>query len=241
MLSGVFGYVVSMLFLRFILKRRIGNKNTSSIIEKNEMSSMVRYGLPVLFGVLALSILGHIDMMFAKNALSSFESGQYGALFIVAKVIFFAVSILATVLFAVTSEREHKKEDSRYVFFLAMGFTVFGAAVATTCYFLIPEFVISLFFGDRYAGAAEYLGWFAVVASLYSVTYLILQYLLSLRATRAVVWYVGIAILEIASLFLAAESISSILIIVSVAQILSLLVGGVFVWKHFSQLKQRHV
>jgi O-antigen/teichoic acid export membrane protein len=100
---------------------------------------------------------------------------------------------------------------------------------ATTFYFLFPKFVLGVFFGDKYLDVASYLGWFAVMVSLFSFSHLFIQYLLSIQKTRAAFYFLAIALVEILAIFFFANSIYTIVSIVIIIQIMAILTGLYFI------------
>jgi len=100
--------------------------------------------------------------------------------------------------------------------------------VATIIFFIAPSFILSLLFGDKYIGAASYLGWFALMVSIFSVNNLIFQYLLSLQKTRFIYSLLAVAIIGGGAILLFGKSIADILMLMIGAQIISVIIGIVY-------------
>jgi O-antigen/teichoic acid export membrane protein len=222
-LSGITVYILTVLTLKFTKTK---NKNSEKEVD---FLAMKKYLLPALMGIVSITILSNVDMVLAKNKLDAISSGQYGALSVASKAIFFATGVLASVLFSMSAEENHKKGNSlrqlRNAFFL----TLLATVCATTFYFLFPKFVLGVFFGDKYLDVASYLGWFAVMVSLFSFSHLFIQYLLSIQKTRAAFYFLAIALVEILAIFFFANSIYTIVSIVIIIQIMAILTGLYFI------------
>jgi O-antigen/teichoic acid export membrane protein len=194
-------------------------------MEKIDFSSIKRYVMPALFGNLAINILGNVDMVMAKHNLDSVAAGQYGALTIVSKIIFFATGVIATVLFAMSAEDSHKKKKSIRIFYNAMFLMLVVCAISIGAYFLMPEFILSLLFGDKYSDVSHYLGWFAVLVTLFSLVNLIFQYLLSIHKTKVVYEFLVISILLAFSVLFFGNNFYDILLIAATSQVIAILAG----------------
>ena len=237
-LAGIVGYFISVNGLKFLARGHKDSqaKNSEEVEKEIDFSSVRGYVATALTGTLGLVALGNTDIIFAKHILDPELAGAYGALSVVAKVIFFATGVIATVLFSMSSESVEKNNNngepqSFFVFWSAFALTIFISAITIIFYFLAPEFVMKIFFGSKYLAAAPYLGWFGLAAGLYAVVNLILQQLLSMRITRAAECLLAIAILESLALFFLGSDIISIIEIVIGAQIFALIFGLAFVFK----------
>jgi O-antigen/teichoic acid export membrane protein len=231
-LSGIIGgfvlgslitYLLTFYVLRFIFRR----KDSSGVTfwEKLNFTSMKAYVLPVLFGNLGLMILGNIDMVLAKHNLTPEMAGQYGALTIVSKIIFFVTGIIAAVLFPMAAEKNHKDGNAWPIFKYALW------GIAIVCFFSIfiyssfPRTVIGILFGSRYDSVAGFLSWFAVLASLFSLVNLIAQYLLSVHQTKFVYGFLFVSVLGTLAVLFVGKSISAILEIMIATQVLAAVIG----------------
>lgn len=220
LVGALASYIGSLTALKFILKAKKDPQfNDAPPIN---FASIKKYALPTLLGTLALNILGNADMVLAKHNLDAISAGQYGALTIVSKIIFFATGIIATVLFSMSSEKSHQKGDSSKIFKHAAFLMLFVSILAIAFYFIFPNFVIQTLFGNKYVDSSMYLGWFAILVVLYSFVNLFIQYFLSIHKTRVVYGEIAISLTMIPFILLAGRSIYAILGITIVAQILAL-------------------
>lgn len=226
-LAGIVGYVVAYV----LIKKHFRGLVTSGKEQFFDFSSLKGYALPAFLGTLSISVLGNIDMVFAKHSLDPVLSGEYSALSVAAKTIFFATGVMATVLFAMTAEGNQKKENSQKTFRLAVGLTALISAVSTLFFFFFPEFVLALLFGGKYTHMSDMLGWFALAAGLYAVGNLFLQYLLSLHETTIAYFFLALISLEILSLFLLGTNLYAIIGINILAQVVAIGIGWFFLYQ----------
>ncbi|MFA6047618.1 MAG: oligosaccharide flippase family protein [Parcubacteria group bacterium] len=225
-------YVISLYLLRFIKEKKDENidrkRRMSSIFSKN-------YLWPILMGNLAIAILSNVDMVMAKHNLSPELAGQYGALTIISKIILFVTSVIVAVLFSMSSEDNHKKNNSRttlkYAFFL-MSFISAGALVA---YYLFPNFIMSILFGNKYQEASPYLIWFAISVVIFSFVNLIFQYLISIDKTKIAYGLLAISLIASIAVLLVGKDIFAIILIMIIAQLLAVLGGVYFLSKNLKK------
>lgn len=228
LLGGIASYIASVLMLKFII--RAENKKEGNLEKKFDTAELKRYILPAFAATLAITILGNVDMVIAKHNLDAMMAGQYGALTIVSKIIFFATGVIGAVLFSMSAEDSHKKNNPMLIFRNASYLMLFVSISAMIIYFVFPELVLSILFGNKYAAVAGYLGWFAILVTLYSFVNLIMQYLMSIHQTSNTYIMLAIAILATVLAMFIGSSISAILWIMVIAQIAAILTGFYFIF-----------
>lgn len=238
LLASLVGYILSLAILKQIRKGGFRKKGGESDMDNTITFSAKKYAFSVFFASLAIAILGNIDMVLAKYHLMPEEAGAYSALFIVSKIIFFVAGIMTSVMFAMSSE-EHEKsslsgKNERKTFKKALALTLFFCAGSTMFFFLFPSFTLNIFFGKTYLHVSQYLGWFGLIVSLYTVSNFFLQYFLSIKEMTFVWWILGISLLEIPILFFWGENFFTIIILVLVVQMSTLFIGlSFFLKKHY--------
>lgn len=238
-LAGIIGYFISVRGLRFLAhnsQKDIPAGQIKKTQEPFDFSSVRGYVATAFLGTLGLVALGNIDIVLAKHSLTPEEAGAYSALAIVAKVIFFVTGTMSMVLFAMSSESVEKNKSSATrqnfsVFWLALLLTSLTVALAVALYFLAPDFVMGIFFRDKYLAVSPLLGWFGLSAGLYAVMNLVLQQLLSMQVIRSAQWLLGIAVAESLGLFFWGSSLFAIIMIVIGFQMIALASGLLFVLK----------
>ena len=236
-LASVAGYAIFTLFLRR-LHRQAADDASSEMRDESPrgetLPSMRSYAFPVLWTSLAVAILGNVDMVLAKYHLDPDTAGVYGALFIVSKTIYFVGGILVSVMFAMASE-EHDRVlsgvgSNSKLFRNAFALTALFSIGAVAFFALFPTFVLQVFFGATYVGAAEYLGWFALANAFLVLAHFLSQHLLAIRRTGIAYALLAVAIAEIPMVFLLGGSIESVIMITVVFQAAAFAVAAAALW-----------
>ncbi|MFZ2188689.1 MAG: oligosaccharide flippase family protein [Candidatus Moraniibacteriota bacterium] len=231
-LSAVGTYVIALICLKFII---VAGKGDGKEISKLNFGSVKSTVATFFMGNLAINALGNLDMVLAKHNLSDIEAGQYGALTIVSKIIFFATGVIASVLFSMSAEHNHKKANTGKLFLQAFSLMVMVSAISVAVYFLAPKLILSLLFGAKYNDVSGYLGWFAIMVVLFSLVNLTLQYLLSLHRIKVVYGMLTVAISSAITILFLGHTISAILTIGIVAQLVALISTLPFMLNSFSK------
>jgi O-antigen/teichoic acid export membrane protein len=238
-LAIIIGWVISHFFIRKFFHKQQTLTTQSIENELFPFSSLKQYVIPAFLGTLSIAILGNVDMVFARHHLSGADSGVYGALTIVAKTIFFVTGVLTTVLFAMSSEKGDIKQDgSRKIFYLASSLTALVVAVAIFIFWLFPESIMKVFFGQIYVESSHFLIWFALAAGLYAFSSLFLHYLLSIYQIRAMKYFLALSSLEIATLFFFGQDFYAIIGIAIATQLLAISLGIFFIIRGSSYAKE---
>jgi len=223
-------YVFTIFALRFIFIQKENHNSQSYCENKVDFKALKKYIVPVFVGNLAITILGYADMILAKHNLSAIEAGQYGALTVVSKIIFFATGIIASVLFSMSAENSHKGESSHSILKIALTLVLFASLVAIFVYFAYPVFILGMLFGSKYVVVAPFLGWFAIAVTLFSLSNVIFQYLLSIHKTKISYAFMLIAIILVILIELYGTNIGAILTILIISQIAAIIVGSFYLF-----------
>lgn len=229
-LSVIALYLVTFFSLRFRIIKKTAS-DSANLEKAVDFNSLKHYVLPVFTGNLAITILGNADMVLAKHNLDDLSAGQYGALTVVSKIIFFATGVIASVLFSMSAENSHKGDSSYHILKTAVVLILAASLGATTAYFMYPTLILSLLYGNKYQSSVSFLGWFAIAVTLYSLANVIFQYLLSIHKTKISYILLTISLLMVLFIVILGGKISDIISIVIAAQAASMAAGFYYVKK----------
>ncbi|MCG2685912.1 oligosaccharide flippase family protein, partial [Candidatus Parcubacteria bacterium] len=145
--------------------------------------SMYRYAAPTFLTLLGMTLLISNDVVLVKKFFPAEEAGLYAALSLVGRVILYATSSVVGVMFTLVAERQ--AVNARYQHLLRLSLLLVGSfgSMATIFYFAFPNFVMRFFFGPKYLGSAQFLGFFAIFVTLYSLCNVLVNFFLSVRRT----------------------------------------------------------
>ncbi len=177
------------------------------------LSRRVAFGfaVPTLLIQLGITSLYSTDIILVRHFFSANDAGLYAALAILGKIIFYASSAASMVLFPVLSERFAKGDSTKKLVLGSVG-AVFTVSLGLTLgYFLFPDRIVGLLFGNAYAGAGALLGCFGIFIALFSVGNIVSLACLAVGKTG--VWVVPFlcAMLQIAGIVVFHPSVSSVI------------------------------
>lgn len=195
------------------------------------LSRRVAFGfaVPTLLIQLGITSLYSTDIILVRHFFNAHDAGLYAALAILGKIIFYASSAASMVLFPVLSERFAKGDSTKKLVLGSVGAVSMVSLGLTLGYFLFPDQIVGLLFGNAYAGAGALLGMFGVFIALFSVGNIVSLACLAVGKTG--VWVVPFlcAILQIVAIVLFHGSISSVIALnIGISAIFVLGSGGYY-------------
>lgn len=187
---------------------------------KYDIKDFYQYSQPVLFQALSFTSLFTTDVLLVKHFLSPFDAGLYAALSILGKIIYFAAQPLTQVMFPIISGKKTKGEKYDHFFYLSFAATITLSVFVVLFYYFFPKLAIGIPYGQKYLSASSELVWMGIFVSVYSASYLLVNFMLSLNKTKIVIFPIIAAITQIVALM---RWHSSILQIIQISLIISTL------------------
>lgn len=213
--------IISYLLTLFYVKKIIGKKKERRGVSRREV---VTYALPVFFSILSFTSLYTTDVVLARHFLPAQEAGFYAALATLGKIIFFASGPIVMAMFPMVSERHANGKEYLSLLNLSLGMVFLVCLGISGVYFLFPELMIKILYGSEYLPASSYLWLFAIFLSFYSLSSLLINFQLSIKKVKAVIFPVIAAIAQAVLILIFHQNLSQI-IWVSVAVLGLLLVS----------------
>lgn len=222
-LSTLAGYVLGVIFLFKFIKEKIDDGFTLSSFHRKAYA----YALPVFFSNIGITALIALDIILVKHYFSATIAGQYAALSLMGRSIFYVVSPISSVLFPIMAQKRAKQERLIGTLLLSIGLVVLPSVVLSSIYFMFPRLILGIFFpGASYLSIAPYLGQFSVFILFYSLSFLLNSFYLSIGKVKVLFFTVSAALAETAVIIGFHSSIAQVingLIIVAFLLLLSLL------------------
>jgi len=198
--NGAIGAVLVSSFLVFILLYlflRDTNKKKEKYFQSKEL---YLYSLPVLVAIICITVAYSIDTILAKHFFSETNAGLYAVASLLGKMIFFALSPIAKVMFPIVVEKKESKKDYEGIIKKVLMITAGIAAVVIAIYFFFSKLIVSILFGNQYLEIAGIIGYLSIAFTLLTLSYILIFYKLSLGKKKFVLALPFFAILEIVAL-----------------------------------------
>ena len=191
--GAVVSYFYSLRFVKKILKE--------SKFKKFILKPFLTYAFPVLVSALAFTSLFTADVILVKHFFSPFEAGIYAALSTLGKIIFFAASPITATMFPIVAGRKARGEAYRKIFLASFGLTALIAVAITGFYWFFPNMAIGVLYGSAYLSAKFELVWMGTFILFYTLSYLLVNYSLSLGKTKIVFIPIVVSIIQILTIW----------------------------------------
>lgn len=146
-----------------------------------------------ILATIGLVTLTNADIILAKTFLSAHDAGLYGALSLISKILFYAVSPLISVAYiSFTNQDKHKEKN--LIFLGVAGLIILGGTISTLCYYFLSNMIITLVFDQRYLEISPLLWQAGIFGTLYALITLFSQYFLAQGSYKSSLPLIGISI-----------------------------------------------
>ncbi len=197
------------------------------------------YSLPTALTIISLTSLTTTDVLLAKHFLPAFSAGIYAGMSLIGRVIFYFSAPITTVMFPLIVKKHAQQEKFQHLLTSAIGIVALMSFSIVVAYAIAPRIIIPLFLGQgSYIEYATSLWLFGLVASLFSLASVLVNFFLSTKHTN-VVWLVTLsALLQIVLITVSHQGVLSIMInsLISLGSLLTGLV--VYYWYSYARKKE---
>lgn len=225
LIAAVVGWSITIFYLKV--------KTKEGIEKVPDIRSMAFFALPVIIQTFATTSLYSSDVLLVKHFFSSHDAGIYASLSTLGKIIFFATGPIGAVMFPLVSRRSTRGENYKKIFKYSFTLTLILAIGILVIYWLFPQIAVGLLYGTSFIEASNLLVWFGVFATLFTLSFLLISYGLSLGKVKVVIFPLIAALAQILMIWFYHQNLFSVIIssiIVSALLLISLLIYS-SLWK----------
>lgn len=152
--------------------------------QKDFFKEFKKYGTGFFLSSLGITILTSMDIILVRHFFGAVPSGQYAALSLMGKAIFYLTAPLYFVFFPLIAQKKEKKEKLFETLALAGLVIVLFSSALSFVYFLYPNLILGIFFpAKEYKMLAPYLGFYSIYILVFSLAMLLNNYFLSIGRT----------------------------------------------------------
>lgn len=204
--------IVSYIFVLAPLYKFIKQKSDEGFTLSSLHKKVYVYALPVLMSNIGMTALASLDIILVKHYFDSSVAGQYAALSLMGRSIFYLVSPIASVLFPLIAQKRERKESLIGTLVLSLGLIGIPSAILSIVYFIFPDLILRIFFpASTYSSLSPYLGPFSLFVLFYSLSFLLNSFYLSIGKVRVFFLTLIAAILEAVLIVFFHSSITQII------------------------------
>lgn len=221
--GAILAFVIAS-FLGFLLTNHyIRIKNKKRFHTVTNLKPMLILTVPVLIQSISTTSIYSSDVVLVKHFFSSHEAGIYASLSTLGKIIFFGAGPISTVMFPLVSRQSAKGENYKKVLIYSLIATAVFATAVCFFYWFAPKFAINLLFGSSYLEAYKLLIWFGIFMSLFTLSFLLINFGISLGKNGIVIFPLVFALMQIILIYLLHKTLFMVVVISIVVNALLLL------------------
>lgn len=168
------------------------------------------------------------DFLLVKNFFSSDDAGLYAAITVLGRIVYFGALPLTILLIPLVARKQALNEPTRPILLLLIGggVVVCGGLVLGSQLFATD--ILRLLYGDAYVPAASLLAPYALAASLYTLTNLVITYQVALGCGKETWMPIAAGSAQVVAIIVFHESLTQV---IAIQIILMGLLFGVVLWR----------
>ena len=154
---------------------------SKKLLDQSEMATILKFVGVIGIYELSQILINNSDIILVKHFFENIEAGQYAAIALIGRVVFFATWTVVTLLFPKVIEMEKKGEDHSKLFWSSLSIVALvGIGILMACLFF-DELIITILFGDAYVSVSPLLWQYALATTLFASANVFAYYHMSLN------------------------------------------------------------
>ncbi|MBS3064133.1 MAG: hypothetical protein J4445_01630 [DPANN group archaeon] len=113
-------------------------------------------------------------------------------------------------MFPKIAEAYSKNEPYTHIFKKSLLLVTVLASIATLVYWLVPELIVNMLFGEAYLSIVYLIAPFGLAMSLFSIAFVVANYYLSTNRIKFIYILVAFLIIEVAAIWIFHETLEQI-------------------------------
>jgi O-antigen/teichoic acid export membrane protein len=182
--GAVMGISASFFFTWLVARSAVTGLASTENISKETRNKLLAFAAPVLISQLGQILINNSDVILVKRFFETTQAGQYAALALIGRIVFFATWSVVTTMFPIVAQKQKMGEPHAHLLWVSLGI-VAGISIPIVLLTLFaPNWVVTVLFGEKYLGIAHLLWLYALATSLYAMANVVINYRLSLGMGR---------------------------------------------------------
>lgn len=145
----------------------------------DERQTIIAFAGPVTAALIGQILINNSDILIVKRFFEAEVAGQYAALALIGRIVFFATWSVVTVLFPIVAQKHQRNEPHRHLLGISLGLVVLVSMVIIGATLTFPTFIVNILFGQAYLSIAPLLWLYSIATMLYALSNVIITYRLS--------------------------------------------------------------
>jgi O-antigen/teichoic acid export membrane protein len=129
---------------------------------RSQWRPLWRFLVVSVTSTVTVSVLMGSDVIIVQHFFPGKPAGQFSAVTVTARALFFAMGSVTSVLFPKVAARHARQRGTRSVVFASVGIALVGGLLGLLVFSLFSRTILHAFSGGSYEGGAGYIGWYAL-------------------------------------------------------------------------------
>lgn len=233
-LLGPFAAGIASYLLSVVQTNMIFRSAKEEPVRKPSVKDMASVS-PLFFASLSLTLFFTMDIILVRSFLSADIAGEYTALSLIGKILFYAIGPVQTVMFPLISVRSSSGKPYIRTLLATLLLSLGVSVLLIFFYSVFPKLVVSILFGKHYFHIIPYIGLFSCYMALYSLNSILTHFLLSISCYKPIVFLFIIALTQSIGIILFHGSITHVIVVNLSVSILYFIVCVHAVWQKEKQ------
>ncbi len=165
-----------------------------------QRQAILNFALPVLMAETSLILINNSDVLIVKRFFDSVSAGQYAALALIGRIVFFATWSVVITMFPLVAQRQQRGEPHRQLLWTGLGMVLGVSVVIIAITALFPGPIVQILFGAEYLGIADLLWRYAIATALFALANVLINYRLALGNRAGTIFALAAGILQVVTL-----------------------------------------
>jgi O-antigen/teichoic acid export membrane protein len=208
--GAVIGISLSFFFTWLMARLAVRGLFTKNTISKEVRAEIIVFAIPVLVSQAGQILINNSDVILVKRFYEAGQAGQYAALALIGRIVFFATWSVVTTMFPIVAQKQKMGEPHAHLLWLSLGIVMAVSAPIVLLTLFIPEGIVRILFGSQYLGIAPLLWLYALATSLYALANVIINYRLSLGKGRETRFAIAAGLAQVIGIILFHETLAQV-------------------------------
>jgi O-antigen/teichoic acid export membrane protein len=198
----------------WFIARRVGSwAKKAGKLSGKEKKAVASFAGPVILVFAGQILISNSDIIIVKRYFSPEAAGQYAAVALIGRIVFFATWSMVTALFPIVAQKQQRGESHRHLLGISLGVVAIVSAVIIVFTIFAPELIINTLFGKAYVSVAPMLWLYALATALYALANVVVNYRLSAGNGKGTWFALSAGLAQVALLLIFHESIEQVIVI----------------------------
>ena len=208
--GAVIGISLSFFFTWLMTSLAVRGLFTKQNISRDVRLELTAFAIPVLTSQLGQILINNSDVILVKRFYNAGQAGQYAALALIGRIVFFATWSVVTTMFPIVAQKQKMGEPHGHLLWLSLGIVMAVSAPIVMLTLFIPEWIVKILFGTQYLQIAPLLWLYAFATSMYALANVIINYRLSLGKGRETRFAIAAGIAQVIGIILFHETLAQV-------------------------------